>query len=642
MASTAGAGRPPWDPTVWLRLGHPALVLLERCGGGARPFKAILAHMLRLRLAFETFPMSRLLHFATVSFPHHARAAETLFEHFTPRPNLYIYNLMLSSAAAAAAAASSSPSRRPAALYMSMLASSIHPDEQTFLSLLKSVDAERRSVGKQVHAHVVVTGLHSRVYLRNSLIKMYLDAGDVEAAEAMFRCAPTADAVSCNIMLSGYVKGGCSGKALRFFRGMASRGIGVDQYTAVALLACCGRLKKAVLGRSVHGVVVRRISVADRGLILSNALLDMYAKCGEMNTAMRVFDEAGERDGISWNTMVAGFANAGLLDLASKYFGEAPARDIISWNALLAGYARYEEFSATMILFHDMLASSVIPDKVTAVTLISAVAGKGTLNSARSVHGWVVKEHGTQDSFLASALVDMYCKCGSIKLAYAVFEKAVDKDVTLWTAMISGLAFHGHGDVALDLFWKMQAEGTEPNGVTLVAVLSACSHAGLFDEGCKIFDTLKQRFNIEPGVEHFGCMVDLLARSGRLSDAVDLARRMPMKPSRSIWGSILSASSACQNTEVAEIASKELLCLEPAEEGGYVLLSNMYAAEGQWNYSNEVRENMERKGVRKSAGIIMLASPLGKCIRAVEKTDVLLNFHSLHTTPSILDKYKHS
>uniref|UniRef100_A0A0E0B4A7 Pentatricopeptide repeat-containing protein n=1 Tax=Oryza glumipatula TaxID=40148 RepID=A0A0E0B4A7_9ORYZ len=173
------------------------------------------------------------------------------------------------------------------------MASSIPPDEQTFLSMLKS---ERRSVGKQVHAHVEVSGLHSSVYLRNSLIKMYLDAGDVEAVEAMFRCTPTADTVSCNIMLSGYVKGGCGGKALRFFRGMASRGIG---YTAVSLLACCGRLKKAVLGRSVHGVIVRRIGIVDRGLILSNDLLDMYAKCGEMNMAMRVFDEAGEKDGIS-------------------------------------------------------------------------------------------------------------------------------------------------------------------------------------------------------------------------------------------------------------------------------------------------------------------------------------------------------
>lgn len=138
--------------------------------------------------------------------------------------------------------------------------------------------------------------------------------------------------------------------------------------------------------------------------------------------------------------------------------------------------------------------------------------------------------------------------------------------------------------------------------MTLVAVLSACSHAGLLDEGRRIFDDLKKMFNIEPGIEHFGCMVDLLARSGRLSDAVGLARRIPMKASRSIWGTILSASSACQNTEVAEIASKELIRLEPTEEGGYVLLSKLYAAGGQWNYSNKVRENMERKGVRKSAG----------------------------------------
>ncbi|KAG8062550.1 hypothetical protein GUJ93_ZPchr0003g17071 [Zizania palustris] len=590
MASTSGR---PWDPTVSLRLGHPALVLLERCGGGARPFKAIVAHTLRLRLAFETFPMSRLLHFATVSFPQYTRVAEVLFEHFTPRPNLYMYNLMLS-------AALSALPRRSAVLYRSMLASSIFPDEQTFLSLLKSVG--RSSVGMQVHAHIVVNGLHSRVYLQNSLIKMYLDAGDVEAAEAMFLCAPADDTVSCNIMLSGYVKGGCSEKALRLFRGMVSRGIGVDQYTAVALLACCGQLKMAFLGRSIHGVVVRRIDIADRGLILTNALLDMYAKCCEMNAAMRVFNEAGEKDGISWNTMVSGFANAGMLDLASKFFTEAPARGLISWNALLAGYARYGEFTATMVLFVDILASCVRPDKVTAVTLISAAAGKGTLNSGKSIHGWVVKEHGIRDAFLASSLVDMYCKCGSVKLAYAVFEKAVDKDVTLWTAMISGFAFHGRGTIALDLFWKMLAEGIEPNGVTLIAVLSACSHAGLLDEGCRIFDALTQRFNIEPGIEVFGCMVNLLARSGRLSDAVDLARRMPMKPSRSIWGAILSASTACQNTEVAEIASKELLCLEPAEEGGYVLLSNLYAAEGQWNYSSKVRENMERKGVRKSAG----------------------------------------
>uniref|UniRef100_A0A0D9VYU6 Pentacotripeptide-repeat region of PRORP domain-containing protein n=1 Tax=Leersia perrieri TaxID=77586 RepID=A0A0D9VYU6_9ORYZ len=612
MASTTG--RPPsWDPTVSLRLGHPALVLLERCagggGGGARQFNAILAHMLRLGLAFETFPMSRLLHFATTAA--HARVADLLFRHFTPRPNLYIYNLMLSS--------SSSPPNRAAALYGSMLASSIPPNEQTFLSLLKSATAEMipsssSSFGKQVHAQIVVNGLDSRVYLRNSLIKMYLDAGDVEAAEGMFfrRCAQqtaAVDAASCNIMLSGYLRGGFGEKALRFFRGMAMaasrRGdVGVfDQYTAVALLACCGRLKTAILGRSVHGVVVRRIGVADRGgLILSNALLDMYAKCGEMSMAMRVFGEAGEKDGISWNTMVAGFANAGMLDLASNYFDQAPTRDVISWNALLAGYARYNEFAATMALFDDMLASGVRPDKVSAVSLISAAAGKGTLNPGKSIHGWVVKEHGTRDAFLASALVDMYCKCGSVKLAYAVFEKAVDKDVTLWTAMISGLAFHGHGDVALDLFWKMQSEGIEPNSVTLVAVLAACSHSGLLDEGCKIFYTMKQRFDIEPGIEHFGCMVDILARSGRLSDAVDLARTMPMKASRSIWGTILSASSACQNTEVAEIASKELLCLEPSEGGGYVLLSNLYAAEGQWNYSNKVRENMDRKGVRKSAG----------------------------------------
>lgn len=430
---------------------------------------------------------------------------------------------------------------------------------------------------------------------------MYLDAGDVETAELMFGSTPVSDTVSFNIMLSGYVNEGCTAKALLFFRDTASKGIAVDQYMAVALLTCSGRLKNAFLGRSVHGVIVRRMDPGDWGLILMNALLDMYAKCGEMDAAMRVFGEADEKDGISWNTMVAGFVNAGNLDLACKCFFEAPSRDRISWNALLSGFVRYKDFSAVIKIFDDMLASRVNPDKVTAVTLISAAASSGS-RYGKCIHSWVVKEFGHQDVFLASALVDMYCKFGNVKVAYSVFEKALDRDVTLWTAMISGLAFNGHGTEALDLFQKMQAEVVTPNSVTLLAVLSACSHAGLLDEGCRIFDAMKQRYSIEPGIEHFGCMVDLLARSGRLTDALALARRMPMRPSRSIWGSILNASLACQNTEVAEIASKELLHLDPAEEGGYVLLSNLYAAGGHWDHSDKVRQNMERKGVRKSAG----------------------------------------
>jgi pentatricopeptide repeat protein len=277
--STAAAVARTRDPTVALRLGHPALVLLERCGGGARPFKAILAHMLRLGLAFQTFPMSRLLYFTHFGL--------LLFHHFTPRPNLYTRNLAL-------AALSPTSTTRSVALYRSILASPAGPDERTFLALLRSV--QHPSLGKQVHAHVLLTGLHSRVYLRNSLLKMYLDAGDVDTAEAMLRCAPVQlDTVSCNVMLSGYARGGFSVKALRLFRDMALSGIVLDQYAAVALLSWCGRLKNALLGRSVHGAVARRMDVAETGLILSNALLDMYAKCGEMSAAMGVFGETGRR-----------------------------------------------------------------------------------------------------------------------------------------------------------------------------------------------------------------------------------------------------------------------------------------------------------------------------------------------------------
>nr|CAD1822501.1 unnamed protein product [Ananas comosus var. bracteatus] len=537
--------------------------------------------------------MSRLLYFATVSHPELLQEALILFKHFIPHPNLYIYNLMIS-------AFSFSSSQAIGFYKLMLLSESAFPDEHTLLALLKS--PKRLSTGKQIHAHVVINGFDSHVYIQNSLIKMYFEVGEISLARMVFRYMSKHDVVSYNIMLSGYARRRLISEAIELFREMASSGTEPDQYTMVALLMCTGNLKCLLIGKAVHGFIIRRMSLGGWGLIVSNAILDMYAKCEEMNIARKLFYGFYEKDDVSWNTIISGFANIGELELASKFFSEAPRSDLISWNSLLAGYARKKDLTTIMRLFDDLLAQNIKPDKVTFIALVGTATETGVLNHGRTIHGWVVKAYGLEDAILGSALINMYSKCGKIECSHVVFEKVADKDITVWTAMIAGLAFHGHGLKSIELFREMEKQGLVPNSVTLIAALTACAHSGLVDTGNIIFENMREIYKFEPGVEHYGCMVDLLSRSGRLFEAVDLIKKMPMKPTRSVWGSILSASKAYQNTDLAEAASKALLELEPDEEVGYILLSNVYASCEQWSDCDKIREIMERKGVKKAAG----------------------------------------
>ncbi|KAF3454320.1 hypothetical protein FNV43_RR04767 [Rhamnella rubrinervis] len=592
LLSSASSSRSKikWDPTVALELNHETLYLLEKCSTRYH-FKQILGHMMRTRLIGLTFPMSRLLLFSAISHPENLDMAILLFNYYTPCPNLFIYNTMIS--------ALSFSTTQSFALYNSMLHSGICPDKHTLLYLLKA--SYFISQVKQIHGHAIVTGLFSYVYLKNSLTKKYLEKGLMGIARQVFIEMTTPDSVSFNIMIVGYGKEGFGLEAMEMFHEMVHLGLKPDDFTMLGLLVSCGLLRDAQLGKSVHAWIERRNSSSSSNLILGNALLDMYVKCGELGFALKAFNALLEKDTISWNTMIAGYAKVGELELALTLFNQMPTRDLVSWNSLIAGFVKKGDYVMVMNLFNSMVAENVRPDSVTMVCLVSTAAEIGTLDQGQWIHGLVVRMEMKIDEFLGSALIDMYCKCGSIERALLVLRGLTKKDVTIWTTMITGLAFHGYGRKALDLFLEMQRD-VIPNEVTFVAVLTACSHSGFVNEGLTIFDSMKLKFGIQPGIEHYGCLVDLLARSGMLKEAKDVIERMPMKPSQTIWGSVLSACRARGNVELAEFASKELLKLEPEKEGGYVLLSNTYAACGRWSYSDKIREVMEIKGVRKSAG----------------------------------------
>lgn len=580
-----------WDPTVSLSLEHPCLILVEKCSTRDH-FDQILAQFMRSGLICKTFPMSRLLFFSAISHPENLDKAMLLFNHFTPLPNVYIYNTMIS-------ALSLSSKNQSFGMYNSMLRSCMEPDKQTLLLLLQS--SKCLPEVKQIHCHAIITGLMSYGYFQNSLIKVYLEKTHFCLASKVFKQVPNPDTVTFNILITGLAKKGYSLEALDLFTEIVSLGLAPDQYTITGGLISCGRLGDARLGKSLHAWIERRNLIESRNLILGNALLDMYVKCMELDLAQNIFNALAEKDAVTWNTIIAGYAKVGNLELAHTYFDEMSCRDLVSWNSLIAGYARKGDIITVRSLFESMVSENIRPDNCTLVNLVSAAAEVGALDLGRLIHGRVVRMQMKMDIFLASSLIDMYCKCGTIERAFMVFNRVAQKDVTLWTTMIAGLAFHGFGKKALELFHEMQEDHVIPNEVTFVAVLTACSHSGLVDEGLRILDSMVIH-GVKPGAEHYGCLVDLLGRSGKLLQAKDVIERMPIKPSRSIWGALLSACRAHKDVEIAEMALKELISMEPEEEGGYILLSNIYAACGKWKYSDSIREIMEIRGLKKTAG----------------------------------------
>ncbi|XP_054806604.1 pentatricopeptide repeat-containing protein At3g04750, mitochondrial isoform X2 [Prosopis cineraria] len=585
------SSRTAWDPTVSLQLNYPSLVLLEKCSSRSH-LKQVLGQIMRSNLIGQTFPMSRLLVFSAISHPENLDMATVLFEHFTPHPNLFIYNTMIS--------ALSFSTSQSFALYNAMLRDHVLPDKHTLCRLLHSTKCMAET--KQIHCHAIVTGLFPQGYLQNTLIKVYLDNRNLEIALRLLHHMRAPDSVSFNITIVGFAKHGFGAKALQLFHRMVNLGVEPDDFTILGLIVSCRELRNVKLGKSVHAWIQRRKDIGSSYLILWNALLDMYLKFKELELARKTFNQLAKKDVISWNTLIVGCVKSGELKLAHDFFDQMPCRDLVSWNSLIAGYAQNGYYSMVVELIKSMLAHNVSPDRLTMVSFICAAAEIGVLDQGKSVHGWVIKKTRKMDAFTGSALIDMYCKCGNVKSALTIFQELPKKDVVVWTTMITGFAFHGLGSKALELFAEMQ-KSVKPNEVTFVAILTACAHSGLVDQGIKVFHDMKAIFDIEPRVEHYGCLVDLLGRSGRLAEAKVVLDTMPMKPSRSVWGAMLSACRGHGNVELAEMALTKLLDLEPDKEGAYILLSNVYAACGRWSYSDHIREFMEGKGLKKTVGL---------------------------------------
>lgn len=282
------------------------------------------------------------------------------------------------------------------------------------------------------------------------------------------------------------------------------------------------------------------------------------------------------------------------------------------WNILLAAYTRNASFEdvdlslEVLHVFNEMQESQVRPNEVTLVALIAACSNIGALSQGVWAHAYVLRNNIVMNRFVGTALVDMYSKCGYVNLAFQVFDELPERDTFCYNAMIGGFASHGLGHQALELYEKMKPEGLVPDDATIVVTLFACSHVGLVEEGCKIFESMKKDHDIEPKLEHYGCLVDLLGRAGRVNEAEKMMQKMPMKPNAILWRALLGAAKLHGNIEIGEVALKQLIQLEPETSGNYVLLSNMYANFNRWDDVKRVRTLMKHQGVNKVPGFSLV------------------------------------
>ncbi|XP_031249748.1 pentatricopeptide repeat-containing protein At5g56310 [Pistacia vera] len=390
--------------------------------------------------------------------------------------------------------------------------------------------------------------------------------------------------------------------AIFLFNKIQAAGLRPDTYSFPFVLKAVVKLSALEIGRQIHCQSIG--PGLDFDVHVVTALVQTYGACKCISDARKLFDGLSLRAGhvALWNAMVAGYVKVGDLKNARGLFERMTERNVISWTILIAGYAQIDLNNEAISIFQRMVLEDVEPDEIALLAALSACAHLGAIGLGECIHNYI-DELGLYKTIpLNNALIDMYAKSGNMEKALHVCKNMKNKSVITWTTMIAGLALHGLGREALDMFSQMEMSGTKPNEITFIAILSACSHVGFVELGRSFFENMKLRYGIEPKVEHYGCMIDLLSRAGYLQEARELLETMPFDANAAIWGSLLAASNIYGDAELGECALLHLIKLEPHNSGNYTLLSNIYASLGKWSESRMVRNIMRNIGVKKMPG----------------------------------------
>ncbi|KAJ4899072.1 Tetratricopeptide repeat (TPR)-like superfamily protein [Raphanus sativus] len=454
------------------------------------------------------------------------------------------------------------------------------PKSELVASLLALSTRVGRSskVARMIHAlSLVDEKMQGSVLLSTALVDMYLKFDDPARAFYVFDQMEVKNEVSWTAMISCYVANRNYEMAIGLFLAMQRENLRPNRVTVMSILPACVELGSGLrLVKEIHGFLFRNGFDSDERLRAS--LVTMYCRCGNVR-------------------------------LARLFFEESKVRDVVMWSSMIGGYAEAGDCSQAMNLLSQMREEGTEPNSVTLLAVVSACTHSASLSFSFRIHSYILKCGFMSNTVLGNALIDMYAKCGSLLAARNVFYQLSEKYVVSWSSMINAYGLHGHGSEALEMFQWMIKSGQKPDAMAFLAVLSACNHAGLVEEARTIFTEAEKTNRMSLALEHYACYINLLGRSGKIEDAVEAVKNMPMKPSARIWSSLLSACEIHNRRDVAhKIIANELMISEPDNPANYVLLSKIHTESGNCYGAEEVRRVMQRRGLNKSYGFSRVES----------------------------------
>ncbi|KAL8162200.1 hypothetical protein V2J09_013689 [Rumex salicifolius] len=465
---------------------------------------------------------------------------------------------------------------------------SLRVDRFSFPPLLKAAAKASALVeGMEIHGLLIKLGYWSDPFVQTGLVGMYAALRRVEDARLVFDKMSYRDVVTWNIMLDGYSRSGVYDEAFMLFEEMIKHsGVMPDKIILSTVLSACKRAKNINYGKMIHGFIRENNVVIDSHL--HSALITMYADCGHMDMAEDFFEEISSKDVVVSTTMITGYIKDGHIASARSVFDQTVEKDLVFWSVMISGYAKSDSPQEALNLFDQMRSSGIKPDEITMLSVISACAHLGDLKEAYWIHEYVNENRFGSALPVLNAIIDMYAKCGDLERARTVFSSMHRRDVISWTTMINAFAFYGDAANALNCFDQMKTQGVEPNWLTFVALLHACSRAGLVEVGEKIFNSMTDVYNIPPKEEHYGCMVDLFSRAKLVNKALEIIGSMPMPPNVTVWGTLMDACGVHLEVEVGEFAAKKLLELDPGHKGAFGFLSNIRAKQRRLQDANDI------------------------------------------------------
>ncbi|KMT07460.1 hypothetical protein BVRB_6g150780 [Beta vulgaris subsp. vulgaris] len=551
-------------------------------------------------------------------------------------------------------------------LYNKMKEFGVESDSYTFSSILKCFSGlGLLNEGEKAHGCLLKLHFGVNTAVVNTLISFYFKFGRAESAQKLFDELLDRDVISWNSMISGYTSNGCPMKAVDVFKRMICTGALPNSTTLICVLAASADIGVLGFGGMLHCYAVK--TGFDQDLICNNTLLDMYSKCSDLNCAIEVFESMGDRNIVSWTSMIGTYAREGLSEAAVKLFHEMKNKgvrpdtfamttvlnacasggllddgkeaheylkkhnmqsdlsvcnalidmyikcgsmedaelvfsqlssvDIITWNTMIGGYSKNGLPNEALILFLQMQ-REFQPDGVTMSCILPACASLAALEKGKQIHAYVVRNGQFSDQYVVNALVDMYVKCGQLALARLTFDMISNKDLFSWTIMIAGYCIHGLGSEASITFDEMRSDGIEPDETSITSILYGCVHSGLLNEGRRFYHMMEKDYNIELKLEHYFCMVNLLANAGRLIEAYKFIESMPLKPDSAFWGALLQGCRVHHDVKLAKKVAERIFELEPDNTEYHMLLENIYEEAKTWEKVKWLKNRISHLGLK--------------------------------------------